>query len=75
MKNFDKDFERRYKEAFNPKGNVMNDDKLECLRLATDFVKTNDGDILTIAKKYYEWVYEHEKPNSLTFEKISKERE
>ena len=62
------------------KGNVMNDDKLECLRLAIEYMKKTDDyiDIIQTAQAFYNWIYEHEKhekPNSLTFEKISKERE
>ncbi len=55
----------------------MNDDKLECLRLATEVYKnlSNSEGILKVAQQFYDWIYEQEKINSLTFEKISKERE
>ncbi len=54
----------------------MNDDKLECLRLAIEWVKVNpNADALTSAKVFYDWVSTPDKPNKLHFEKISKERE
>jgi len=59
------------------KGNVMNsDDKLECLRIAAEFVaKAQSGEpVLELAKAFYNWVSEVDKPNSLTFEKINTKR-
>jgi hypothetical protein len=57
------------------KGNIMNsEDRLECLRLAVETTKIAPVDILVTAKRYYAWVSETDKPNSLNFEKISPER-
>ncbi len=54
----------------------MNDDKLECLRLAIEIAKINPkAEVMMWAKEFYNWVYNQEKTNSLTFDKISKKRE
>lgn len=56
----------------------MNEDtKLECLRLAVDFVcKTDNGaDELKLAKSYYDWVTSKDKANTIKYEKTLKERE
>ncbi len=52
-------------------------DRLECLRLAIEASKGTQYDVegmLQIAKTFHHWVYEQEKVNSLTFEKIHNER-
>lgn len=51
--------------------------KLECLRLAVDFVcKTDNGaDELKLAKSYYEWITSEDKPNTIKYEKTLKERD
>ena len=54
------------------------ENKLECLRLATEYCTNLDKQatfILELAKDMYKWINENDKPNLLTFEKISKERE
>ncbi len=73
------EFCRKYDEAFGTKkGNPMNnDDRLECLRLAIEAMKGTKyttEQLLRSAKVFYNWVYEQEKVNSLTFEKIHNER-
>jgi hypothetical protein len=55
----------------------MNEDKLECLRLALEWAKLNphtDTDVLGTARIFYNWISQAAKPNNLTFEKVNPER-
>lgn len=53
----------------------MNEDtKLECLRLAVE-LSGDSNVIMEIAKDFHEWVTSEDKPNTIKYEKMLKERE
>lgn len=50
----------------------MEDTKLECLRLAVEYVtKTNDGEIMATAEQFYKWV-SGKSNNKIVYEKTER---